>query len=199
MTNKEKVKEFESWIESGMPKVWHRSEVSSHWDLTTTPAWVDFVYVIDDEYANIRKAQHDGELIEVYDHVSDSWVLIPTKNVYEYDIDTLRIKAKPPEFMVGDWCLDPKTGKPAQVTDLFFNSGVNLWMFSTNNNYDVYAVGDFKPCKKPEEYEWQWLMRNNHGYWLTKKFYKDEDEIGESLPTAQIIERFEPSKRVREV
>lgn len=47
--------------------VWYRDIDKTKWETTTVPIWEpDAIYIVDNEWAELRKAQADGHQLEVY-------------------------------------------------------------------------------------------------------------------------------------
>ncbi len=200
MTNEQIKNEVSRWINADRPKVWYKSKNVREWTYTVgPPSWdAEATYIVDDEWAELRKSAYDGFTIQWRYTEDEKWEDIEDISSLEYILyvegdawKVYRIKSKKPTIRVGDWCIDPKTKKPKQVTNIHFNSGINLWMFSTNNGYDVYVVSDFVPTEEPV-YEWQWYVKSSDGKCeLTDDFWTEDDNLAPEL------QKFEPSKRER--
>ena len=91
------------WAKQDVRKnVWFRTESSSKWDLIGNPAWSDNkIYIIDDEWATLRKAQIDGEKIQ-RKTIDNKWVdcvgeCAFTENIFN-SVTDFRIKPDVPEY-----------------------------------------------------------------------------------------------------
>ena len=141
--------------------------------------------VIEDKFFESRKALALGKKVEI--KIRGEWKVWNSYGECWSEDCEYRPQADKPTFCVGDWCTDPLTREPKQVTDIFFNNGINLWMFSTNNNRDVYVIGDFRGRGKPV-YEWQWYKHlSDNKYDFTTEHFTEYDNYG--------WQRFEPSRR----
>ena len=67
-----------------------------------------------------------------------------------------------PRFYIGDWITVRFHGLQ-KITDIWFNSGLKLDMFSFDNKYNVYVFADAK-LWQPMEGEWCWFWDNNSDY-----------------------------------
>jgi len=80
------------------------------WYLTSTPSWsVTCEYIINDEYAEFRKAIAEGKTIQSRGcDGSGNWFDLGTTThpcIFENKFDTYRIKPDEPQFKVGDWVM----------------------------------------------------------------------------------------------
>ena len=95
MTAKEVKTEFARWIDERQPKVWVKDLRTDSWGTCCTPYWQfysEYAYIIDDKYAELRKALFDGKTIQREDS-NGCWVDIPKDfDLYLEDIAKLRIK-----------------------------------------------------------------------------------------------------------
>jgi len=80
--NKEQLKkEFYLWIEQGRPKRWYRNIDEKNWDITDSEIWTDnVIYIIDNEFSELRKAFYDGKQIEAKVGDGETWALWTLNN-----------------------------------------------------------------------------------------------------------------------
>jgi len=100
MKNEEIKKEFNKWLEAGRPQVWVKDlgDPTDEWDTTSYPKWMEGItYIIDDEYAKIRKAFYDGEVIEWRFAGEQMWYRLLKDNFYKF-VNEYRIKPKEPVY-----------------------------------------------------------------------------------------------------
>ena len=74
---KKHIDEMKRWAESPKgTKVWLRCSKNDSWKLSDDPQfWSDCIYIIDDEWADLRKAQADGKQLQVFvDDPKAHWV-----------------------------------------------------------------------------------------------------------------------------
>lgn len=148
MTHSEEIK---YWAEHpDNTQVWRKLSDDTEWELVEFPQWrKNHKYIVNNEWAELRKAQEDGKQLEYKNKILNKWVC-----------STLTI----------DWitCLG-KMHKDWRV--------------------------------KPEKiYEWQWIIQLQNDKYILTDYYIDEDELIESYNgTYKIIDRYEPSKRLRAV
>ena len=100
---------FDYWLSGG--DLWCRLEtevgkwthIPTHKDIF--PMGTMAIYVQDDEYAELRKAQADGKVIQWRDKNKENWTDYRPED-YTYwanDVARYRIKPDEPTFKVGDW------------------------------------------------------------------------------------------------
>ena len=66
--------EMKRWAEApDRTKVWHKMKAADSWALDGAPAWLhDILYIVDDEWAELRKAQIDGKQLQI--KLDGEWV-----------------------------------------------------------------------------------------------------------------------------
>lgn len=161
--NKELIKkyktEFDHWLNEGS-LLWCRArdrvkrwEVvkDSHTDFfSTNDAY--YIYVINDEYVEFRKAIAEGKTIQFH-YINptlglDEWQTINDINslTFSHSIDLYRIKPEEPLFKVGDWVRD----------------GENIYQFVTPSSNRSYEQS-LKTCIlwKPKPREWCWFFNKD--------------------------------------
>lgn len=163
--NKELIKkyktEFDHWLNEGS-LLWCRArdgvkrwEVvkDSHTDFfNTNDAY--YIYVINDEYVELRKAIAEGKTIQFH-YINptlglDEWQTINDINslTFSHSIDLYRIKPEKPQFKIGDWVETfggPKLIKTNQDIEKFVSKKMtaefSLW--------------------KPKPREWCWFFNKD--------------------------------------
>ena len=111
--NKEVIKDnfevFKFWLDGG--EVWVKYKSDEKWYLLNHDVFSadKCIYVQDDEYAELRKAQADGKVIQFNTNYNKSyphWIDVCDQNSKMFTIytaDIMRIKPDEPKFKVGDW------------------------------------------------------------------------------------------------
>ena len=86
--------------------MWSRCSTQEHWSVSYQQEFnTHYKYFQNDEYAEYRKAQADGKVIQ-YQSLSNTWMDI-TDNFEIMKSPYLRIKPEEPEFKVGNWIQHP--------------------------------------------------------------------------------------------
>jgi len=108
MTNEEIKKEFNRWIDLGRPNVWQWFPGVNRWETVSKFSWLNnTTYIIDDKYAEIRKAFYNDKTIQIYTSTCDNfqWEDWPSNEdlsdyIYakQYDIRHYRIKPEKPMY-----------------------------------------------------------------------------------------------------
>ena len=109
-------------------KVWCQMPLNKTWDILNTPSWnPNCVYIVDNEYAELRKAEHDGAIIEArINHASTNscsygeeapWNTNYSDYYWECDIgvENFRIKS---EFEYPLYRKSKETGNVVKFTSL---------------------------------------------------------------------------------
>ena len=98
-------KEIIRWANSpDGTRVWCKEQYTNHqWILTNNAKWFTTqIYIVNDEYAKLRKAQTDGKIIQTSDELTAGgvqWSDIPNFfPMYKYPVDTFRIKPDEPIY-----------------------------------------------------------------------------------------------------
>jgi len=84
------------WATSDIERVWQKAYIEDEWTLTESPSWCDFyAYVVDDEYAEIKKAYIDGRTVQISLY-EKGWCNMPSGVFneivwYDYPIEAYRI------------------------------------------------------------------------------------------------------------
>ena len=67
MNDKQIIEEFTRWIEAGRPEVWQWFPLVNRWELVNKFSWLaiaNTIYIVDDRYAEIRKAYYNNKTIQ---------------------------------------------------------------------------------------------------------------------------------------
>lgn len=72
---KKHINEMKRWADApDGTRVWFKDVDDLSWDTTLMPLWVEScIYIVDDEWAELRKAQADGKQLQVYQNMV-KWV-----------------------------------------------------------------------------------------------------------------------------
>jgi len=130
MTREEVKKEFNRWVDKKQPAVWVKKRTSNIWSLEITPFWKyyknEYIYIVDDEQAELRKLQINkpDTKFQYYDSLSNHWF---SKSNPKWCINT-KYRKKPKEWYKADDAI----GKPVYVRV----SGESEWCISMFGRYD---------------------------------------------------------------
>lgn len=131
--NKELIKqykaEFEHWLDGGTLQCIFHDDTKPSWEVCTddelnrifgnNEANLEVSIVINDAYAELRKAITEGKIVQYrsweYLNLVELWKDINPANISQHHISALRIKPDEPKFKVGDWCIDTRDNKLKQV------------------------------------------------------------------------------------
>lgn len=144
---------FDFWLDGGM--IWSRqNSEGSMWLRGGYPEWkVNYVYVKDDEFAELRKAMIDGKTIQFKTENCD-WInymdltgkkcdVFSKGDVYQYRI---KPEVEEPEFKVGDWVRHVPTDQVFPVSRI---EGDRIY-----NHEEAYGnIGHVRKWE-PEKGEW---------------------------------------------
>lgn len=135
------------------------------WQQCTNPSFsTEYRIIQNDGYAELRKAQADGKIVQ-YKGLSSQMYREMTDSDFNLHISNYRIKPEEPKFKVGDWIVNTSHAKPYEpmiVTQKMLddksphNNGVHLELWTpTEGEWCVYEEmrGDeYVVCryKKPE-------------------------------------------------
>ena len=161
------------WIDNLEEGVWTRWGSEDKWYLEHKPEWnVAKIYVEADEFAELRKAQADGKIIQYTgnDPAYTNCINWEDKYIIEFDrpLHRYRIKPDKPDFKVGDWvvCKGPKaetwkiqTNSDLELINSFLESGdwtsIDLWeprkgewCFFWDDGVTNYTVNKYKDSTK---------------------------------------------------
>lgn len=88
------------WLENSDKGVWCRHIKATKWFEDDEPSFHEmYLYVQNDRYAELRKAQVDGKVVE--DNTGLDWS--ESRYLWDLPVDRYRIKPDEPEFKIGDW------------------------------------------------------------------------------------------------
>lgn len=87
MTHKTEIKRWANCPDG--TKVYFKSSNENRWSVSSTPLWKEEnIYIVDDEWAELRRAIIDGKTVE-FNHSVDGWV--STENI-GFKVENYRIK-----------------------------------------------------------------------------------------------------------
>ena len=158
--------EFEHWLAGGellfMPEdkqTWFNTLISEiDWSIKG-------IYVINDNYVQLRIALAEGKTIQVYKCIKES-VSNPSLDIYGWKdlkkfkptidctVANYRIKPEEPKFKVGDWVVEIHSTTKAQVLELFGNQ-IRV-KFCYPDAIITTDSSDFIPWI-PKEGDWCWF------------------------------------------
>ena len=97
--------EFDHWLNGGSVLIksglgWVPIATEFAWSCNTS---VDALFVINDEYAEFRKALAEDKIIQINNSKPETWIDIDTDKLANYNPSFLRIKPDEPKFKVGDF------------------------------------------------------------------------------------------------
>jgi len=129
------------WIDNPNLSVWVKDkygETTNGWELTNIPTWaLDYMYVQNDKYAELRKAQADGATLQV--NTINGWKDIePSRHI---SADEIRIKPDEPKFKVGDWvrCIDG-----SDEVEIFIIDDENIYSSASDSSYELWKPTEGK-------------------------------------------------------
>ncbi len=136
MTDEQIKAEFNRWINEGRPQTWYKK--NDEWTvLYTDPKWLkDGIYIVDDEYAEIRKSFYDGKTIQYYEESSGRWFVAASPS-WTLPVDEYRIKPEKPVYEYQWYYID-------SVTNVFLTSGHYVDIEETEKETKILNV-DWKP------------------------------------------------------
>ncbi|HIP15554.1 MAG TPA: hypothetical protein EYG74_08700, partial [Sulfurimonas autotrophica] len=100
-------------------KVWYKAKDRFRWVNTANPTWKeDNEYIVDDEYAELRKESVDtGRPIQMYNPVSSKWETPAFELDFDAPIENYRLKPKEEEFKYPIYKKDKGMGFVVKFTD----------------------------------------------------------------------------------
>ena len=85
MTNEQIKNEFGRWLDAGKPKIWIKAQGLDNWMIVRTPTWYEgYTYIVDDEWAELRKSAYDGFTIQWRYTEDEKWEDIEDISSFEY-------------------------------------------------------------------------------------------------------------------
>lgn len=127
-------------------KVWTVAK-DSHTDFFNTNDSY-YIYVINDEYVEFRKALAEGKTIQRRNGYGCEWKDSGEQDMLNYSIVNLRIKPEEPQFKVGDWVRNNSTGDIFEYTNDILkpdSSCCELWNPEPNEYCWFYKRGSNNP------------------------------------------------------
>jgi hypothetical protein len=129
--------EFNYWLNGGSLVLGQeKPDNSFEWVLPTTVSWNNpsCIYIINDEYAELRKAIAEGKTIQYspLTQTHNRWDDIkPYPSMFTSPVKNFRVKPEEPKFKVGDWVRNVISNKITQVKNEDIVNGkyseVELW------------------------------------------------------------------------
>ena len=91
--------EFDHWLDEGSILCRSKANLQESWNEIKEPLWLDiYLYIINDEYVEFRKAFADGKKIEFLDTVDYSWTTWEPSVGFGSHTGGYRIKPDEPKF-----------------------------------------------------------------------------------------------------
>ena len=96
-------------------KIWYKTPISTTWSTIEYPSWTERVkYIVDDEYAELRKAHTDGKQIE-FQSMSGVWWCMENPSWIE-ESSKYRIKPEPKVVKMTMEQLNKELGYEVEIT-----------------------------------------------------------------------------------
>ena len=141
------------WVDNPDKGVWW-SNNAKDWTLCKAPSFNMAMYVQNDEYADLRKAQADGKIIQQSGNKScKTWDDIKYKPSFNRNPEVYRIKPDEPEFKIGDWIRNKAIDEP-YVYKIFDIVGDKYYIYMTNNLQQMKMSKSKAELWKPQKGEW---------------------------------------------
>ena len=164
--------EFDHWLDEGSILCRSKANLQESWNEIKEPLWLDiYLYIINDEYVEFRKAFADGKKIEFLDTVDYSWTTWEPSVGFGSHTGGYCIKPDEPNeptFKVGDWV----------VYDNQPEYEIGQWNLKFEQSY---ILSDSKECYelwKPQPNEWCWFWDNNDSHRLLARYENALDSDG---------------------
>ena len=151
----EKHGEVIKWFCDNVDKgVWCKFESCKTWELRYDPKFEVYTeYIENDVYAELRKAQADGKVIE--NSSTCGWIPLEG-NIEGFKLSSLRIKPDEPKFKVGDWV------RHLQPYDEVFQMTEQVLSDRNSDEFELW---------QPKEGEWcvfYNMLADGNFYWLDR-------------------------------
>lgn len=92
-------------------EIWHRHKGDKKWLKTDEPNWYPTkIYIVDDEFAELRKAYADGKTIQQHNPQTQEWVDIQNP-FFIYGTSCYRIKPETKKVKLYQWLCKDENGK----------------------------------------------------------------------------------------
>ena len=146
--------EFDHWLNGGSVLIksdlgWCPIATEFAWSRNTS---VDALFVINDEYAEFRKALTEGETIQINNSNPETWIDIDTDKLANYNPSFLRIKPDEPKFKVGDF-VRYVHATPARALEINNINGNRYYFTNSEMACLEYELELWTPVKG----EWCWF------------------------------------------
>jgi len=122
-------------------------------------------FIINDKYAEFRKALADGKTVEFRQTEEDLWTT--ANGLFHLPVQCYRIKPDEPKFKVGDWVrvINSSIIFPILEENVSRYKNINSnWDF--NDGYDTYPKQKLEPWQ-PKLGEWCWFYAHIEGEHLS--------------------------------
>jgi len=143
--------------------IWVYSTALGKWNLRNNPNWtLAYPHIQNDEYAEYRKAQADGKVIQYQENRCNNWINLEHNHTWYFKqpIEQYRIKPDEP-FKVGDWVTYQSYPKSnGSITSIKDNKAV-VKSLKHGSCTEIYS--DIK-LWKPQEGEWCVFWENSNTY-----------------------------------
>lgn len=158
------------WLDGG--DVWWKSHIHG-WTLFPGSKDLTFeygrLYIQDDEYVELRKAQADGKTLQVNVNYNKSYPVWEERDikiiVNKYTLEIARIKPDEPTFKVGDWVRNKDSNI---LSKLLKESDYDKGYFKTTNDstkgYLTQITSNTFELWEPQPGEWCWFWNNLEGH-----------------------------------
>lgn len=156
------------WLNNTDKGVWRHNKLpDGKWFLDKIPEFkLEYKYVQNDKYAELRKAQADGKVIQsdMKPKSNHHWVDCPSEPSWELPVYMYRIKPDEPQFKIGDWVRVKNYNDIQQVVSItrngvsltnysddeyvFFNIDVELWQPQEDDVVVCWGTGSMRTLIK---------------------------------------------------
>ena len=188
-------------------RVWWRAVESRQWSASYNPSWEKgYLYITDDKWAEIRKGDADGIIIQFRNQYNGKWQAT-IEEIIDYDrddvdVDAYRLKPKYPLYM-----REKSSGiivKFHDETKGVVVCGIDQPQKGTGFTWHCFVPHTredwWEPSTEPV-YEYQWIFKiTKNNYDMTKTYYQTKEDFKKntSIQFENIMEKYEPSKRLVE-
>ena len=175
--NKELIKkykdEFDHWLNGGKL---HAKFVNDPWEEAPEDIFsystINFILVIDDKYAEFRRALAEGKIIQYYVDGFVGWRDVKSLNQDYMHPGSFRIKPEVPKFKVGDWVIH--NGVAKRVT-----KAVDGYIDSLDNEVAVIMKEESLELWEPEDGKYFWYKND------LVRFHETQANLGLLLESAR--------------
>ena len=172
------------WCKNG-----NSDKSNKDWFLNIEPKFLlDSIYVQNDEYAELRKAQADDKVIE---YKTSNGEIVPLKlcmikfREFKGCLENYRIKTDEPSFKIGDWVREKDSTKIKLVTKIGC-AGDNAFELDNQGNGQGFLIEnasrDFE-LWEPQEGEWCVFWERDAKHYIVDKLDKIETYPSDGVST----------------